>query len=370
MKMINIIKNDLKKYYKNAVFLILILVGAPMLIGFIETSIFYKQYNGESTLNKFNISFADHDKNAYSDALKKMLNSKEVKKNLYVEIDSDENKCESKVKNGEVSAAIIIPKDFTKSFMEGNPREIKLLKSSKDKINNNVVEGILKNFVDQLSLKDNKNSYVKTNIIKKQSRVTAAQHYYTVMFAVFIVLSVFMFGSDIIEEKNENILARIISTGTNKYVYFYSKLASTFIMCIIESVVYIILSSIIFQVDYGSNYIGIFSIILSGSAAITGLTAIGIGIIQRLNVFRIYSCILYMVMGIFSGSFALTIETLPEKTMQFAPYTFNYNYYKAYNILMLGGNISSILSFILKLSILGIIASIFGSIMFKTEVNN
>jgi|GEM_PF-5230050 len=370
MEVINIIRNDLKKYYRNAVFLILILVGAPMLIGFIETAIFYKQYNGESTLDKFNISFVDHDKNAYSDSLKKMLNSKEVKKNLKVEIDSDENKSGGKVKSGEVSAAIIIPKNFTKSFMEGNPKEIKLLKSSNDKINNNVVEGILKNFADQITLKGNKNSYVKTTIIKKQSTVNAAQHYYTVMFGVFIVLSVFMFGSDIIEEKNENILGRIISTGTSKYIYFYSKLASTFIMCIIESVVYIILTSIIFDVNYGSDYIGIFCIILSGGVAITGLTAIGIGIIQKLNVFRIYSCILYMVMGIFSGSFALTIETLPEKTVQFAPYTFNYNYYKAYNVLMLGGNMNSILNFILKLSIFGIIASIFGSIMFKAEVNS
>lgn len=200
-----------------------------MLIGFVETSIFSKDYNGESTLNKFNISFVDQDKSAYGDALKKMLNGKEIKKSLNVEIDADENKAESKIKSEEVSTAIIIPKDFTKKIIQNKPKDIKLLKSSKDKINDNVVEGILKNFTDKISLKGSKTSYVDTTIIKKQSRVTAAQ---------------------------------------------------------------------------------------------------------------------------------------------FAPFTFNYNYYKAYNVLMLGGNINSILSFILKLSIFGIIASILGSIIFKVEVNN
>ncbi|WP_234124796.1 ABC transporter permease [Clostridium hydrogenum] len=370
MRVINIIRNDLKKYYRNAAFIILVLVGAPMLIGFVETCIFYKDYNGQSTLNKFSISFVDKDKSFYGTMLKKMLTSKEIKKTLNVQIDSDENRAESKVKNDEVSAAIIVPKNFTKNFIENRPKDIKLLKSPMDTINDNVVEGILKSFTDEISLKSSKVSYVDTTIIKKQSRVSAAQHYYTVMFSTFIVLSVFIFGSDIIEEKNENVLARISSTGTNKYIYFYSKLGSTFIMCIIETIIYIILTSIIFDVDYGSNYVGILSIIFSGSVAITGLTAIGIGIIKKLNVFRIYSCILYMVMGIFSGSFALTLETLPQKTAQFAPYTFNYNYYKAYNVLMLGGNMNSILNFILKLSIFGIIASILGSIIFKVEVNN
>lgn len=370
MRAINIIKNDLKKHYRNAVFLILILVGAPMLIGFVETSIFYKDYNGESILDKFNVSFIDKDKNIYGTMFKKMLNSKEVKKTFNVKIDSDEDKAESRIKNKEVSAAIIVPKDFTKSFMEGKPKDIKLLKSSKDKINDNVVEGMLKSFTDKISLKGNKASYIDTTIIKKESRVTAAQHYYTVMFSAFIILSVLIFGSDIIEEKNENVLARISSTGTNKYLYFYSKLASTFIICTIQSIIYIVLTSIIFNVDYGSNYVGILIIIFSGSAAVTGLTAIGVGIIRKLNVFRIYSCTLYMVMGIFSGCFGLTLETLPEQTARFAPFTFNYNYYKAYNVLMLGGNINSISSFILKLISFGIIASILGSIIFKVEVNN
>lgn len=138
MRVINIIKNDLNKHYRNAAFLIFILVGAPMLIGFVETAIFSKDYNGESTLDKFNISFVDQDKSIYGDALKNMLNSKEIKKSLNVQIDSDENKAESKIKNQEVSAAIIIPKDFTKSFIQNKPKQIKLLKSSKDKINGNV----------------------------------------------------------------------------------------------------------------------------------------------------------------------------------------------------------------------------------------
>lgn len=370
MRAVNIIKNDLKKNYRNAVFLILVLICAPMLIGFIETAIFYKDYNGESTLNEFNISFVDKDKNTYGSMFRKMLNGKEIKKELNVQIDFDENKAQAKVKDNEVSAAVIIPRDFTESLIAGNPKEIKFLKSYKDKINDNMVEGILKSFVDRISLKGRKVNYVDTVIIKKQSRVDAAQHYYTVMFSAFIILSVFILGSDIIEEKNENILARIISTGTNKYVYFYSKLASIFIICTIESIIYVVLTSMIFNIDYGNKYIDILSIVISGSIAITGLTAISIGIIKKLNVFRIYSSMLFMFMGIFSGCFGLTIETLPKTTTQFAPYTFNYNYYKAYNILMLGGNMNSILIFILKLSSFGIIASILGSIIFKVEVNN
>lgn len=370
MKAWNIIKNDLKKSYKKLGFIFSLLIIGPMMVGLMEVSILSKDYNGEKTISKFDVAIVDEDKNAYSETLKALFAKKDIADIVNISESENLKTVENELKSGKVSVAVVIPKGFSEDLLKGRPKNLSLLKAPGEDIKGNVIEGILKNFQEQISLKGKSVNYLNIVNVETKKKVNASQQFFVTMLSAFMIFAVLICGNDIIEEKQENILFRIYSTGTNKYVYFYSKLLNVFLISFLQSFVYIILTSIIFKVDYSHNYGGLLLIMLAGSLAITGFVAIGTGFFKGKKSFRGYTYALYMIMGVFSGCFNMSVDTLPENISRFAPNTFNFNLYTAYHGLMLGKGINSIIPNLLVLSLFGIIATFLGSLVFKVEGAN
>lgn len=367
MKALRIIINDLNKSMKKLSFLFLLLIIAPIMVSIMESAIFIKPYNGESTISKFNAVIVDKDKNGYGNALAEVFKGNDLKDIVNIEQREEENGIEDELQNDKISAAVIIPGGFADSIKKGVPEKLTVLKAPGEQVKAGVIEGTVKAFTQQLSLKGRKVNHVDTIEAVSPRKVQVNQHYFSVMLATFMIFGIFICGNDIIEERQEDILNRIYSTGTNKYIYFLSKLVNAFIISFLQSLIYIIITSMIFNVDWSRSYGEILIVMLSASFGITGLTALGAGLIRTKKLFRIYIYVIYMVMGIFSGCFNLTLDTLPDSIARFAPFTFNYNVYKSYESLMLGSALSSITQQVLTLFLFGVITIIAGSLLFRVE---
>jgi len=275
--------------------------------------------------------------------LTELLMSEEVKD--FVHLSSlDEQAALTELKEGKIEAIITIPESFTQAALDrlllnsGDSASVELT-ANKDSLKvsvlNNIITGFLNSVNEQASISyaiasqggiANGEDTAAARPVGGMERIEGASmitsfQYYTLAVSLFFALMVAgTTASKAITEKREQVFMRILLAGTHPYRYLSGKIASTFIMSMLQLTLITVVSHFIFRLFPDKTFEFWAGLLLFGvmfCLTLSALSGLFTALLFRMNdadVASGISFILLVVMGVIGGNL-VPLYILPDWLM-------------------------------------------------------
>lgn len=280
------------------------------------------------------------------------LNSDGVKKLMSYSIE-DELSAEAMIKEKQVDAVIVLPENYIFNtymnyiFPARNIVDIKVIKHTDSYIKGSVAEEIVNGFsetmnnycldkevftnqvqklssmetayegieylMEQLTDEVSDNHSIERITVEGKKNITSFQYYAVAMMAMFILYSASNGGRLLLEEKDNITYQRNRVAGVPLSKIMVSNFCMIFIISMLQSLVMILYSSLILNIDWGDYGLVILTV-LSSSLAIGGIgifistITLIVGNYKFANVFELG---IIQFLALLGGSF-VPVETLPS----------------------------------------------------------
>ncbi|MCK5130304.1 MAG: ABC transporter permease, partial [Clostridiales bacterium] len=187
-------------------------------------------------------------------------------------------------------------------------------------------------FHDNLNdIKDNKIDDIKVQSVKQYKVVDSFAYYTAAMLCMFILFSAGIGGRSMLEERENLTYDRMKVLGVTYFQMMVSKLIVVTIICLLQSVVMIGLSSIAFGVNWG-NFFSIAVIALTSAIAVGGLGSFIGAISLRSGNYKVANAFdgaLIQVLALLGGSY-IPLSVLPKFFTTVSKFTVNGQALQAY----------------------------------------
>lgn len=362
--MLRMIRNQLKLLFNNrlAMFFVILL---PIALTYVFSSV--------ASNNKINLYYADLDKTRYSSELAGIIkNNKDI--NLISVSKADILK---KVDTNDVPEALIIDENFEHDLFNNKKLDIKLVQNYPSSESVIVKEATLgaantlrKTAIDSKSISKALNTsnihiYDKDDSIS-QNKTTKSLIGFLLMFLWFVILQGFR---TLIEERENDIFKRILSSPINYSKYLISKVASTYIFSVILLIVTLIIGKYAFNITFAQNLGAeafVFAVYLF---AITGIVMIFVPFIKRQQTLTILGSVLMALTGLLGGSF-FPLDEVSSKAIltlsKFTPESYAIN--SISDITFNNANLISELTPMIILAAMGIVALLISCILLNVNI--
>lgn len=340
------------------------------------------------------------------------LGNEEVKKIISYEITNREEAREL-IQKGEVSGAIIIPKDFMLNMYINfftpfrNKADIEVIGHPDRYISSQIIEGIMKGFTDSLSsVIIGKNVFIETaleagmgfevyddmediinniNESMDNSRInfnhitangkkpiSGFQYFASAMIGMFVLFSASMGGKLLLKEKKDITYQRTIIAGIEKWKILVGKFFTIFLLGLVQVSIIILVTNLVYKVRWGNIiYVGLISLC-------TVFAVSGIGILisaltlknDNYTAANVFESVFINGMALLGGSFA-PIDVFPEPMKVLSNFTVTGLTVKAYQRVMLEYGIEKIAAELLGLFAMGVVFILCAVLVIKgkKEVN-
>ncbi len=288
------------------------LVAMPMVLITILGLALGPVFSEDPKLNRIDVALVDHDRGDVANAFKDTLTAGKLRDVLNVKT-MDEEAARGKVENGDLTALIVVPPGFSKRIDDGDRSYVTVLTDPGRPINGQVVKSIVgaistgissfqtsvktsARFIVDRHLFTTKSTKREINAIvddlvarqrdagsgkrvsvvtyqAKQEKKVGSLQYYSVAMAVMFVLFSAMFGAfSIITERDKMTLARLFTTPTARFSIVGGKILGTFFLGILQFLILVGSTRLLFGVDWGSSVIGVAGLMLATVFAATGMS--------------------------------------------------------------------------------------------------
>ena len=172
---------------------------------------------------------------------------------------------------------------------------------------------------------------------------------------------------DLIQEKEQGQINRLLSSPTSMGTVVVSKLFSTLLLLILCNVLLTLVGLVLFDIRLG-NVIASFLLVIAQGLAITGLMALIFAVSRTERQAGTLSTIVIFGMSILGGSMIPT-DSLPGMAQKASPFTLNYWAIEGFQkVILLGEGIGDILPHLAILSLFGLVTAAFGSLLFPRSL--
>lgn len=283
--------------------------------------------------------------------LKGLFNQEEVESMVYA-VPMDRDTALMQLKEEKISAIVTIPEGFSLAMLkklfldEGTGGRVELTAEEmgmKVGIIQTMIDGMFSSLNDQAALTiavSNQNTNLSEDTLIRTAPVGGIERiegvdmitsfqYYTLAMSIFFALSVSITtASKSITEKSEKVFMRMLLGGTRPASYLYGKAASTFCLSLLQMMIIIVLSHLIFQLFPGKTLYfwgGMFLVLFFFSIVNAALSALFTSLLFRMNDSDLasgISFILIFILGLIGGNLS-PIYVLPEWLMNVGKVTPN-----------------------------------------------
>lgn len=304
---------------------------------------------GETSLPKTTVGVVQTDDDPIAAILvNEVLKGNDLKNLVSVTKVDSEQKLTALLRDEKVDTGIVIPKDWSGNLQNGQLKQVKLLTDPGKELRGNIIETVLQTFVnrvittssstktvltnsaqtlapndmknlaDQLaaslekSAKSNQGSVQEGAIGKKQ--VGGMQYYAAAMAAMFLLFNVISGAKSIINERDTETLARLMSTPTSKLAILAGKFLGNLYFVLAQFSIFLAVTSFLFKVNWGENIFQTILIGFSYSIAVSGLSMLFAAIIKNLKTADMVGGLGVQVFAILGGS--MVPLTIFPKAMQ------------------------------------------------------
>lgn len=357
-------------------------------------------FSGDSKLQRIDVALVDDDHGSVAVSLKEALTGKELKDLLAVKSMS-KSKATVGLRRGDLAAAIIIPKDFSKKIRAGKRSHIELLTDPGQELNGSIVRSVvssisanlssfqaviktsvtyfrkhrlflpketkkdrLRKFIDDLVTRvrdasETKRVGVVAAKTKAQGKVTAIQYYSAGMAVMFVLFSA-MFGAfSLITERERSTLARLLSTPASRLSILGGKLMGTFFVGVLQFAVLVLSTRLVFGVSWGRAWWAIITLVLFVVFAATGMSIFIATLARTARSASGIAQLMIQSMSALGGSM-IPISVFPAWMTPISNLTINAWAMRGFIRLMDGGDLAAVIPSIQALAVIGTVFFMFG----------
>lgn len=395
MEIIQIALKDIKiliKDVKALLFIVLMPIVIILVLGFSLNSIFVKD---TANIQQCQIALVDKDNSEASQQIKDFFGTDDVKK--YIEIvDESEEKAKSKVKEGELTALIVIPKNYgdhvddlknvTLLFFvdEGSPVEGSIVKSILERYINpyNIIlaanDSIQKSYTEyQLDAKmvlldiqdliQDQDKVVNDGGFGSSNNTISAMQYYSAAMVSMYVLFVGMFGTtSLLEEKAKGTFKRLLVTNVGRTKILAGKVLGNFILGVMDTTILILFTKFVYHVNWGNSILGVILLTMAMTFAASGFSVFIATLFKSSKTVDIVNPMLILIISFIGGNMYPLYE-MSELLRKFSMVLMNNWSLRGYLNLMINNDILSIFTPCLVLVGMGILFLTAGVARLKVE---
>ncbi|KWX85503.1 ABC transporter permease [Paenibacillus riograndensis] len=315
-KLLRLFLLDLRLLTKNKTFYLKLILFPSILILILGTVF----SDSSSKIKTFNVAFYNADKGSSEgthfvslgnvlrdnvvkqEDLKQIVNLKET--NRY-------KQGKQLLQDGKAAVFVYVPETFTKTAMNNEKTDIVLMGDNDKPLDKEIVKDKIEKVMSQIS--GNKQLSLKIPVVptnKDAVPIDAMQYYSIAMVVMFSIMTAFVLVHSIVDEKQNHTLFRIKSTPTLNIQYVLGKLFGIILSVVIQMIVVIMISRVVFQMKWG-NPLELLVITIVYAFAIGSIILLwGFTAKDHVTVSSLASPVLY-IFSFLGGSF-ITKSGLPD----------------------------------------------------------
>ncbi|NDI33531.1 ABC transporter permease [Chengkuizengella sediminis] len=327
--------------------ILLIMLGLPLLLILIlgtALSGVFQTSAEDQQLETVNVAVLNGDQGVFKQTISDFLFSPEIHPYVSVKLVESREELFEKYENREIDYGIIVPVDFSDSVMSARLTGWEFIEG--ESIEKNLVaRTIFETFLSQVNemqarvfvmgpemlegpLFTDENmylqfsSYVEIGSLQKNESSTSAIQYYAVnMLVMFLLFSGMAAAISLTEEKESFTLLRLNSIPLHSNTIIIGKLVGVGIFSLIQAMVILSFSTFVYGVDWGNDYITLFSVIILTIVSSTSIGVILTSFLQSSkSIIAIYQALIF-VMTFLSGGM---IPNLGEFLNMLGKFSVNY----------------------------------------------
>lgn len=324
------------------------LVIFPVLAG-----LFVVLMMGKAGGTKQIVAVANIDKGVMGVELIQFLNNAD----MFKIIDIDDKSIEKKIENNDYPCGIIIPENFTVSIAAKKDTLVRIVEYRPSATGQQVKEMINMYLEGVYSGKPSNMDISKVE--EKMSPITDQTRTY---FGFLLIMVMMFMGTGIgmiLEDKKEKTFMRTFAAPVKEYEMVLGNVLASFLLGLLQVLLYIIVTTLLFNVDWGTSLLNVIIISLIYLISAVGI-AIGLaGFITDNQKYSMINLISIVPVSILGGCF-FSVKWFPDSIQKIANFIPQKWAMEALEKLAAGSEFSSIWMNLLVLVLFGIVFFTFG----------
>ena len=411
MRLIDVIIKDIRIVLRDRValmFIFLMPIVLIMILSFALGSLFATE---AISIGQVRVAVVDHDRqgadsNAYNASVYALLDNEDIASFLSYQV-LDAGMADQKLGSGEVDAIITIPKGFSgdvQKAMSGEglaALELTVTGSPNSTLKAGIVRSIMTAYADTLTMLSEDMALLTDTVIKSGQAQVMAQidfasfmrqiaespgvaineqgvaarkalssyAYYTIAITcMFVLFSAGQGSSFLYTESEERTLQRLSAAGISRVKLLCGKAVAVFLLCILQLMVLLGFSTLVFGLDWGSPLVFI-AISVCVAISVTGLGTLLMVLVYRADnpsIGNVFQSVIVQVFALVGGSF-IPLSVLPAFFSTLALFTPNGLAVMAYTGNVSGAPLSEILPYMAGSVGLGLVLLTAGAVLFPRE---
>lgn len=265
--------------YKTLTLLLLLPIMLILLLGSALSGIF-----STNNLSTTTICYLDEDKKFMSDTFENFLYSEEIEKLMEVRTVQSKEEAFDLIKKNDATALIVLSVGFSDKIQKGEKATIEVYNSKYSSFRSSIVQSIMNGFVSgtnaQLVMRqmgDISGGYKTFDNLQEVSVTTEgntprAIDYYAVTMLVMTIMYGTAYGNFALkEEKQLNTSIRLVSAPIKYSEVILGKLLGSIVTILLQAMLIIILTKVLFKVNWGGNILFIIFVCFSLTLLAVGL---------------------------------------------------------------------------------------------------
>jgi len=400
---IHIAFKDLRILFRDKKALAVMLL-MPALIILIIGSAFSTMFEGGNEIEKFSIGVVDRDKGVMSQIfIDRFL--KENMADVFTIKVVDDSKADKILNNEEVPSVIYIPEDFTEHIFGNKPVSLQVKSRADEQFKVKIVQSVAGSYAQNLSLAHTGASAIADGLQKynipvgvsggdipattmlmfdlqsklshemlsfkeenqeKEKAVSSIQYYSAAMLVMFLLFGANQGTKLIVEERESRTLGRILTAEPGKISLITGKFLGLYIICLLQAVILIVFTRLVYGVVWGELFPGVFLITACSVFAGAGFGMLIAALAKTPKVADGMGTV-FIQMSTLIGGGMIPIFYMPDAMKTAAKFTLNWWAFQGYYNLMMGLGVETIFRYCAVLLAMGIVFLGIGIMRFRVN---
>ncbi|WP_459503383.1 ABC transporter permease [Bacillus sp. C1] len=330
---------------------------------------------------------------------KDVLQSKEIKDDIKVEVVTSQKVLEDMVKEQQIDVGIMIPDRWSEHVQDGKLQEPKLFTDPSKDIQAKIAESLIRSFSERVQTVAVSTKTVAADLAKAQpgnieqvakevsgnlqvvaasntdgiekgtigkKTVAAMQYYAAAMLVMFLLFNITIGAKSIVTEQRTETLARLLSTPTSSFAILLGKFFGTLLFACIQFGVFVVATHYALHVNWGGDISQIVVVGIAYAICVSGLSMLMAAFIREEKTADVMGGIGIQLLAILGGSM-LPIYAFPDTLQKLANIAPNKWALTSFLNIMSGTSWYALLPIILSLSSAGIVSVIIGTFRLRTR---
>lgn len=381
----------------------MLMISMPVLLTAILGAALSGVMEGEAGIPKTTIGVYQADSDALGNTfIDEVLQGAELKNALTVKKLHSEAEVEQAINDKAIDVGLIIPEKWSEDLQKGALKKLQLYVDPGKQLQGDVVKSIVSSFnervlaisvatsvvitdlstavpvtngavnidqaVNELTEKLHALSDSNMNAVTDDSigdkKVTSMQYYAAAMGAMFLLFNIMFGAKSIINERNTDTLARLMSTPSNNTLILTGKFLGTFYFAVVQFLVFLTATHFLFKVNWGSNLLQTIAIGVVYAFAVSGLSMLIAGIIKNEKSADMVGGIGIQILGLLGGSM-IPLTIFPETLKKIANLAPNKWALSSFIEIMGGTTWNALIMPIIVLVVIGVLSLTIGTIRLR-----